>query len=288
MNKATLLISLILLGGCQSIQGGSGGPKVRVTLSDGQILLGQLSTETFALKTDMGPLDFDSEDAGELGLVKGKNVAQSGNMIRLWLRNGSEFVGHWQKPALDLKLGVGGENFAITVPIAKLERLQFEGAAVWPENAVFRIQTKGGDDFFVDVTKNRLSFQTEFGEIRPFLSEIRSMQPLDKKNEKWRIYLSNGSLLEARFEQKVLSLTLAMGPEKILLPLKSIKNMNRQQLVFKARQNSLMQSSSQDSAYEAKAPQRRSNRGFYSNQAQKSAKVEAAKSWKGLQKQDFP
>lgn len=285
MKRILLASCLILACACQS-QEPKKGPKVKVTLSDGQVLMGHMSTETLTLKTGLGDLKFDSKDAGELGLVKGGNVKDSKGKIRLWLLNGSEFVGQWQKPEVDLKFNAGGENFNITVPIAKLERLQFQGQAVWAEDAVFRIQTSSGDDFFVDVTKNRLPFQTEFGQIRPFLSEIRSMEPLGKKNEKWRVQLTNGTSLEASFKMSVLDLTLAMGPKKIRLPLSEIVHMNRQE-IFRYSGFQAQASADEDSA--PGAPMRggralESGSLFYSNKAQQSAKIEAARSWKRVQK----
>jgi hypothetical protein len=261
------------------------GPEVRVTLSDGQVLLGCLSTRSFALKTGLGDFDFDSSDAGELGLLEGKNVQQSKRKIRLWLRNGSEFVGYWQEPKIDLLFAVGGEERNITVPIAKLERLQFKGQAVWSQQAVFRIQTKYGDDFFVDVTRNRLAFQTEFGEIRPFLSEINSMEPLDKNNKKWRVHLSNGTVLMAHFKQRSLDLKLAMGPETIQVPLLSIKHMDRQQLSFGEQpkfSGGEMQSGLLGNTTGA-APKRRVVTGlYYDNRNQKIAKRDAAQSWQSV------
>lgn len=285
MKRLLFATCLVFACACQSAPEPK-GPKVKVTLSDGQVLMGRMSTENLSLKTGLGELNFDSKDAGELGLVKGGNVGESKSKIRLWLLNGSEFVGQWQKPEVDLKFSAGGDEFNIKVPIAKLERLQFQGNAVWSEDAVFRIQTASGDDFFVDVTKNRLPFQTEFGQIRPFLSEIRSMTPLDKKNEKWRVQLNNGTSLEAKFQLKVLDLTLAMGPKKISLPLSEIRHMNRQEIInYGFRQNDAnMNPQATRSLGAGGGEMSQSSGSFYSNKAQQSAKIEAAKSWKRVQK----
>ncbi|MDF1667107.1 MAG: hypothetical protein P1V97_35515 [Planctomycetota bacterium] len=279
-----LLIASCFVFACACQSPAPKGPAVKVTLSDGQVLMGRMSTENLTLKTGLGELNFDSKDAGELGLVKGGNVGESKSKIRLWLLNGSEFVGHWQKPEVDLKFSAGGDEFNIKVPIAKLERLQFQGNAVWSEDAVFRIQTASGDDFFVDVTKNRLPFQTEFGQIRPFLSEIRSMKPLDKKNEKWRVQLNNGTSLEARFQMKVLNLTLAMGPKKISLPLSEIRHMNRQEILRLGFQEANDNLASEPSRAQGSGGGGFLGSRFYSNKAQQSAKMEAAKSWKRVKK----
>lgn len=299
--KLVCLSLSMLVMACQSPE--NLGPEVRVTLDDGQILFGRLRTKEFTLKTGLGDLPFAAADAGEIGPVEGKNVKQAGREIRLWLRNGSEFVGRWQKPSVAVDLNLGGQAHPINVPVEKLKRLQFRGQPVWSNNAVFRVQTRRGDDFFVDVNKTQLPFVTEFGEIKPFLHEVHKLEPLDRKNRKWRIHLTNGTLVKAEFKQQSLALTLAMGPKNIKLPLAQIKKMDRQYLQYRqAVQSSNSLSSKkaglldlQDKPGDVREEASRravygqqqgassgGSRGYYSNRAQKRAKDHAAQSWSKL------
>ena len=71
------------------------------------------------------------------------------------------------------------------------------GRDVWPATPVFRIVTRSGDDFFVDVTRTQFTFKNELGRFKPYLSEITRMEPLDQENTTWRILLSGGMVFNA-------------------------------------------------------------------------------------------
>jgi small nuclear ribonucleoprotein (snRNP)-like protein len=238
-------------------------PRVQVKLNDGQVLVGRLATRTFTLMTGLGIVSFDTADAGELGPLEGTDLNQSKHLVRLWLRNGSEFIGGWQKPSVTVAVSIGGKEIPINVPIAKVSRLQFRGAQIWPDGPVFRIRTTSGDDFFVDVTRTRIGFENELGCFEPYLSEITHILPRDPAKTSWEIHLSQGMIFNGRIPQKILSLQLEMGPETISLPLVEIERMEYQVLARPA----------------AFRPERA--RGlFYSNALQKAAKEHAAQSWK--------
>ncbi|MEK7483382.1 MAG: hypothetical protein AABZ60_03515 [Planctomycetota bacterium] len=249
---------LLFLEGCASV-----GPKVQVTLSDGQKVVGYLTTETLTLKSRLGEMAFDANEAGELGLLEGANIEQAGNMIRLWLRNGSEFVGEWQKPSVTVLMQIGGKDQSIEIPITKLKRLQFHGEAIWPSQAVFRIVTQNGDDFFVDVTQTQMTFSNEMGSFSPFLFEIQQLEPMDGENKLWKIYLENQSLFIAKLDQEKLGLRLTMGPKFLEIPLATVTRMNRETL-FYPQASSLP--NEEDSI---------NLDGFFSNQMQKNAKQES-------------
>ena len=122
----TVLALAACLAGCATTNS-SGRPQVHVQLNDGQVLVGELTTRAFTLKTDYGDLQFAADDAGEIGPLEGGDMKQSDELIKLWLRNGSEFVGGWQKPVVQMLLAVGGKDVPVDVPIDKLSRLQFMG-----------------------------------------------------------------------------------------------------------------------------------------------------------------
>jgi len=269
LRQSSMLLTLIPLLTLACANTREKGPAVQVTLDDGQVLTGALATSRFALETSLGTLEFDTQDAGELGLLKESGNLQAASqpatpnpLVKLWLRNGSEFVGFWQKPKLELRLTIGQQLLTLDIPIARLARLQFRGAPVWSEEPVFRIQTRAGDDFFVDISRNTLPLQTEFAPINPLLSEIRGLQPRDEQNQNWRLTLNSGTSLNATIPQQSLGMTLAMGPKQVTIPLAQIRHMDRQQLSGPANEQS---DRAQDSGSSAG--------GFYSNSAQKQAKA---------------
>lgn len=245
------------------------GPEVLVSLDDGQQLVGRLATKTIALQTQMGLLEFDTAVAGELGLVEGANAKASGDMIRLWLKNGSEFVGKWQRPSVQVAVTLGEEPRDIDVPIAKLQRLQFRGDAIDSGRDVFRVVTKAGDDFFVDLTRTRLAFASDLGKFSPFLHEIASLERMGDDAAKWRVRLTTGTVLLGTLDQQKLDLRLAVGPERLELPLDAVAQMDKQQLDV------------QHAWSEGRADIRvQSAQGFYSNAPQKEAKERAASKWR--------
>jgi hypothetical protein len=267
MRRITLFSLPLLLwaaAGCTAVETPPPRPEVQVLLNDGQILVGQMTTLTFTLRTGMGTFTFDTAHAGELGPLEGDDIQKAERMIRLWLRNGSEFVGEWERPDVRVRLHLGGREIFVNVPIAKVKRLQFRGHAVWPDRPVFRILTRSGDDFFVDVTRTQMTFRNELGIFSPFLSEVTQLEPLDKEKKNWQIFLRGGMVFRAEIAQKELDLKLDMGPHRIRLPLDSVEVMQRQAL-RQPRGLALGDGMSGD---------------FYSNESQRNVKEQAARSWK--------
>lgn len=262
-------LAALVLAGCAA-----GDPKVRVTLNDGQVLVGTLATRSFDLKTGFGTLSFDTAHAGELGPAEGEDLEVSGDAVRLWLRNGSEFVGKWVKPSVTVVLSVGDREVEIAAPIAKVRRLQFFGRTAWP-GTVFRIVTVAGDDFFVDVTRTRVPLKNELGAFEPFLSEIADLSPLDRTKNLWRVAFENGTVLNAEIARPSLELELDMGPEAFLLPLESVAKMERRVLErpeSPGRWRHRTGLTAAEQAEEDAAPA-----GYYSNAEQKAVK---SQSWK--------
>ncbi len=266
-------IPMLAACGCSAMGGYS---EVRVTLNDGQVLVGTIATEVFRLKTGLGTFDFDSRHAGELGPLEGPDVEKSGRAVKLWLKNGSEFVGHWEKASVAVLLEAGGSAVNIDVPIAKLKRLQFRGNDEWSDEPVFRVITAAGDDFFAACTKTRITFRNDFCEISPFLSEIRQLYPQDEKKKTWRIELENGTALNAEIPQSEILFHLDMGPQTISVPMASIEFMDRQAMYRQASSGIFHERS----ASKAMPQQDYDAPGYYSNAAQKAAKESAGAQWK--------
>ncbi|HOX42166.1 MAG TPA: hypothetical protein PK668_01150 [Myxococcota bacterium] len=211
-------IALLLLGlaGAGCVTGGQPGvPQVFVQLNDGQVVAGALDTSAFTLKTQLGALEFAAEDAGEIGPLEGGDLQESGSLIRLWLRDGSEFVGDWQKPIVRVTLEVGGAQVPVDVPIQKLARLRFRGQAVGLERPAFRVLTHSGDDFYVDAEQSRVRLKGEMGTLEPFLAEIVSLERRSPGKNDWRLVLKNGCVLHAAVEPDGVDLRPMLGPERI-------------------------------------------------------------------------
>ncbi|MHC4778875.1 MAG: hypothetical protein ACYTFG_09905 [Planctomycetota bacterium] len=274
--KRVALWAILCAAVISSCKSGPSKPKVRVTLNDGQVLVGELTTRTFTLKTDMGTLRFDTSDAGELGPLTGSDMKKSERTVKLWLRNGSEFVGSWEKAAVTVALDMGGKDISVEVPIEKVERLQFEGEAEWSDDPMFRVLTKTGDDFFVDLTKTQIVFSNELGRFDPFLKEIENLKPLDTEKKKWEVRLEAGTVFNAEIAQDALELRLDMGPESFKVPLASIERMERQTIKRRGRDSGTV---SARRVGRSRAPGAAQDH-FYTNASQKVAKEEAAKEWR--------
>lgn len=270
-----MAISMLVAGlaGCAVTTGGR--PQVHVQLNDGQVLVGELTTRGFTLKTDFGDLRFSADDAGEIGPLEGGDMQQSDELIKLWLRNGSEFVGGWQKPVVHMLLSVGGREVSVDVSIDKLARLQFMGRPAWPERAVFRVLTHRGDDFYVDAATSRVRLDSEIGELAPFLSEISSLtrraaggDETDNADNAWRVVLKNGSIIHASMQPDGLDLRPAMGPDEIQVAWTAISRME------------LARTAAHRQAEAEAVPVAADSRsGYYDNAAQKAVKQAEEATW---------
>jgi hypothetical protein len=291
-----VLVSLFLLPvlaflGCKSPQKKETLPVVKVTLNDNQIVVGEMTTKVIRLKTSHGTLDFSTEDAGELGPWKGKSLSESGRAVCLWLRNGSEFIGLWDKPSVHLKFEAGGENFDVDIPFEKLKRLQFYNTARWARKAVFRVATTFGDDFFVDVDRTRITFKHDLFVIKPFLDEIKHIEPMKEPEGSWLLEMTNGTVLETSIDQEALVLHLDMGPETITVPMAYIEYMNRLDINQYGSRARVLFARAEEQSYYKRGPDvgfggvgnlegiTDSDDGFYTKALQKFAKEKAGKSW---------
>ncbi len=252
---------------------------VRATLEDGQVVVGNIATPAFRLKTGLGTFDFDSRHAGELGPAEGQDMRNPDRAVKLWLKNGSEFVGFWEKPSVTITLEAGGLAVPVDIPIAKLKRLQFGGSDVWDDKPVFRVITAAGDDFFAASTRTRITFRNDFCEISPFLSEVRRLMPADEAKKTWRVELENGTVINAGIPQGQVLFHLDMGPKTISVPLASIEFMDRQTLYNQPPSAGVFfNENAQGEGHRAEA--QANPPGYYSNVAQKAAKASAGKQWK--------
>ncbi|MCU0723590.1 MAG: hypothetical protein MUC63_08245 [Planctomycetes bacterium] len=273
----------LLLSACASAE--PRAPRVLATLTDGQVLVGELDTRTFTLTTGLGTLAFDTRDAGELGPLEGADMEQAGAAVRLWLRDGSEFVGKWEKPSVSVAVSAGGARISVDVPIRRLKRLQFQGEAVWPDGPVFRVVTGTGDDFFVDVTKTRIAFANDLGRFEPFLEEIQHVEPADPGRKSWHVWFDTGTRLVAGAAQKTLDLKLALGPDSVTVGVGSIVYMDRQTLDRNASR-AYQRSDRHFLNYDEEAGG--AAQGFYSNEAQKESKANAGSTWPQKQGKQGP
>ena len=195
------------LSSCGMLNQQAAQSDVHVMLNDGQVIVGELTTPIFTLKTELGTLKFDTDEAGELGPLEGNDMKQSDKLVRLWLKNGSEFVGGWQKASVEMSLRIGDKDISIDVPIDKLKRLRFKGDPVWSDKPLYRVVTRSGDDFFVEADSSQIHFTSELGSFSPYLAEISSLVQLDGEENKWQVQLKNGSRLNAEIKNSGLVFT---------------------------------------------------------------------------------
>lgn len=264
-----LLGCVVSIAGCAGVSGASRS-EVHVQLNDGQVLVGRMTTPQFSLKTAFGTMRFDADEAGELGPLEGDDMQQAGNLIRLWLRNGSEFVGGWENPVVEMALSVGGREIPVEVPIDKLERLRFRGQPVYTDRPLYRVLTRSGDDFFVDAGTSRIHFDGELGSFSPFLAEIASLEKLDSDDNLWSVRLKNGTRLHSRIQADGVALHPAMGPGEVTLSWKLVARLEPASM--RAPAAPLAAAKAQQAAAPATS--------YYDNSMQRRLKEDAAKTWK--------
>lgn len=214
-----------LLAGC----GSSGDAPVRATLQDGQILYGDLRTDTLVLEGALGTLEIPLEDVGEVVPVEGTQLDDSDGHVKVWLRNGSELAGKWNDPELTMGIEVGDTEVRVDLPVGDLQRMQTRAGEIWTEKSVYRIRTSHGDDFLVDAETSRIAIESDLGEFKPFLSECESIRPIDGPQGDWRIQLTTGTVLIGKPANDELTLMMPMGPQEVTVPLASLLAMEQQQ-----------------------------------------------------------
>ena len=89
---------------------------VRVTLDEGQRLVGDVLAGTLLLESGLGTLEIPIDAVGEVEPVEGQDLAGSGDHIRVWMRDGSELVGRWAEPELDVAIAIGGGTQVVGLP----------------------------------------------------------------------------------------------------------------------------------------------------------------------------
>lgn len=200
---------------------------IGVTLEDGQLLVGDVTTDVLALDGAFGDVLVPLDDVGMVVPVEGRSLGDSHGHVTIWLRNGSELRGEWAEPELAMAIEVGGDDVAIDVPAERLQALQLRGAEQWPDVGLYRVRTTWGDDFLVDPAETRIAMVNDLGEFAPYLSECRSVGPIGDPTGDWRIELETGTVLVGALQQEEIAFALPMGPDEIVVPLSALAVLDR-------------------------------------------------------------
>lgn len=215
---------IVLLMACGQIEGNA----VRTTLSDGQVLVGEVRTNILNLETALGALPIPLEDVGEIVPVEGAHLAASNQYVTVWLRNGSELRGRWAEPELSLDVEAGETPVQVELPIGELTRLQTPGELSWPDDTIFRVETTHGDDLLVNAAETAVTFVNELGTFSPTLKECASLEPIGDPKGDWRVTLHTGTVLVGKLQHEALNLALPMGPEQVSVPVAQLKRLSWQ------------------------------------------------------------
>jgi hypothetical protein len=194
---------------------------VRATLSDGQVLMGEVETRILRMVTGAGLVDVPLADIGEVLPASAGGLQASEGQVSVWLRNGSELRGTWSDPRLGMAIAVGGNRVPIDLPMNELTRFQLKGEATWPAGPVYRMKTSWGDDLLVDGARTRLVVENQLGSFEPSLAECQYVAPVGDPEGDWRIALSTGTVLIGKLHDAAVTVSLPMGPESLTVPLKN-------------------------------------------------------------------
>ncbi len=234
---AVALAAAGVVAGC----GGEDAAPVKATLSDGQVMYGDLRTSVLVLDGELGPLEIPLADVGEVVPVEGDEVDDADHYVKVWLRNGSELVGRWDDPQLAMDIAVGGDDVKVDLPVPQLHRLQTQGGELWPDGAVYRVRTTTGDDFLVDAEQSRLAIENDLGTFEPYLTECRTVRPVDDPDGDWRVELDSGTVLIGRPVDDALTLVMPLGPDEVTVPLAVLESMEVQSWYIAAASTSAEQ-----------------------------------------------
>lgn len=221
MHRLPALLSIALLTVACNETGES--TPVRALLLDGQVMVGEVETDTLYLESALGTLPIPLADVGEVLPVEGTDLKGSSGYVTVWLRNGSELRGKWADPELRMGLEIGGSVLAVDLPANELTRFQMQGGEIWPEAPVYRVRTHSGDDFLVDPDASRIEVTNELGTFAPYLSECASIVP---NGDSWTLTLHTGTVLKGTLTADTLDFDLEVGPPEVAVPVDQIVSMS--------------------------------------------------------------
>jgi hypothetical protein len=214
---------LLLVAGCST----SSTP-LGVTLQDGQVMVGEVTTASLRLSGVFGEVDVPLSDVGVILPVEAATLGESHGQVTVWLRNGSEFRGKWENPELGLSVSAGGESIPVDLPTDQVQGIQLRGGEEWPDGSLYRIRTTHGDDVLVDPAETRISVKNALGTFAPFLSECARVGPIGDPRGDWRLELRSGTVLVGPLTQDHLVLALPSGPETLEVPLGELVAIDQQ------------------------------------------------------------
>jgi hypothetical protein len=74
--------------------------------------------------------------------------------------------------------------------------------------------------------------ENDLGVFSPFLSECRSVRPIEDPDGEWRIELESGTVLIGNLADDELTLALPLGPDQVVVPLAILDSMEQQSWYF--------------------------------------------------------
>lgn len=197
------------------------------TLADGQVVVGEVTTDRLRLDGAFGEVSMPLGDVGMVVPVEGQTLADSHGHVTVWLRNGSELTGKWSEPELAMSFLVGGAMHPIEIPTDRLQALQLRTTESWPEDGSYRVKTTHGDDFLVDAEKTTITVASKLGNFGVTLAECISVGPVGETTGDWRFTLATGTVLIGTPAERSLVFALPMGPQTIEVPLSALVSLNR-------------------------------------------------------------
>lgn len=213
-------VALVACGGGEQIP-------VGVSLRDGQVIVGDVTTDTLRLEGVFGTVDVPLDDVGMVVPVEAATLGQSHDQVTVWLRNGSELRGRWTEPELAMGVAVGGKRVGVDLPTDDIGAIQLRGGEEWPGADLYRVRTTHGDDVLVDPASTRIELENDLGTFAPYLSECLRVGPVGDPSGPWRIELATGTVLVGPLRQEHLHLELPAGPGQVDLPLSALVAIDR-------------------------------------------------------------
>ncbi|MDK2951471.1 MAG: hypothetical protein PWQ77_1136 [Kosmotogales bacterium] len=177
-----------------------------VYLTNGDILKGEITTESFSIRTSYAHITIPTENIAYMS-VEGQMM----NMETIVAINGSRFSGFIDEQTITLKITSG---YSIPIRREKISHISFqirEDEEGKIENTQF-IKLKNGNYFTGTVQNPDIVVATTYADIPVSLNEVESIKLIGGENPLTKILMKNEDTIQGILETEDIEIVLDIGP----------------------------------------------------------------------------
>jgi len=211
-----LIVNMKVGGGVEGVELERHEKSDRVSLANGDLMLGTIENTSFKVSTLLGDMDLPADDL--MGMVAGKKPGR----VRFVTTDGQVIGAAAGAVELSLKLPSGGK---LTIPLAKTKDWSYRISKEKPDDVdelgpYAALDT--GDILAIDAKSDgmKLQMKTACGPIDLAVSDLLEIRRNRRKDAKTPYVAAfvNGSEMSGEFADKTISLPLKLGGRKVDAP----------------------------------------------------------------------